>query len=42
MPRQALHARMLGFVHPVTKKDVLFDSPLPDDFRAVLDLLKHG
>lgn len=37
MPRQALHARSLGFVHPQTRQQVLFESPLPADFRAVLD-----
>jgi 23S rRNA pseudouridine1911/1915/1917 synthase len=36
MPRQALHARMLGFVHPVTKEEMIFDSPLPDDFTQLL------
>jgi 23S rRNA pseudouridine1911/1915/1917 synthase len=36
MPRQALHARLLGFVHPLTKTDMLFESPLPDDFSQVL------
>ncbi|MCH5335446.1 MAG: RluA family pseudouridine synthase [Alistipes sp.] len=37
MPRQALHARCLGFVHPATGREVFFDSPLPDDFAAVVD-----
>ncbi|MGV3705957.1 MAG: RluA family pseudouridine synthase [Arcticibacter sp.] len=37
MPRQALHARSLGFVHPKTKKTVLFESELPADFQGVLD-----
>lgn len=36
-PRQALHAATLGFVHPVTKEDMRFEAPLPDDFRALLD-----
>lgn len=36
MPRHALHARALGFVHPRTHKEVMFDSELPDDFRALL------
>ena len=36
MPRHALHARMLGFVHPTTGKEMIFESPLPADFRAVL------
>lgn len=37
MPRQALHARELGFVHPATREEVCFESPLPPDFEAVLD-----
>ncbi len=37
MPRQALHARCLGFVHPSTGRDVYFESQLPADFRAVLE-----
>ncbi|WP_421874148.1 RluA family pseudouridine synthase [Marinoscillum sp.] len=37
MPRQALHAKTLGFVHPVTGKQVQFDSELPEDFKSVLD-----
>lgn len=37
MPRQALHARSLGFIHPSTGKKVSFESELPADFRAVLD-----
>jgi 23S rRNA pseudouridine1911/1915/1917 synthase len=37
MPRHALHARCLGFIHPKTKQELYLDSPLPEDFRAVLD-----
>ncbi len=37
MPRQALHAKSLGFVHPVMKKGLFFDSELPQDFREVLE-----
>lgn len=37
MPRQALHAQTLSFVHPVSGEQMTFDSPLPDDFAAVLD-----
>ena len=36
-PRQALHARTLGFEHPSTRKRMLFDSPLPQDMRELLD-----
>jgi 23S rRNA pseudouridine1911/1915/1917 synthase len=41
MPRQALHAKTLGFIHPETKKKVLFDSQLPDDFQGVIDKWNH-
>lgn len=37
MPRQALHAKSLGFAHPSSGKFVLFDSELPADFQAVLE-----
>lgn len=36
MPRQALHAKSLGFVHPVTGEQVQFEAELPADFEAVL------
>ena len=41
LPRQALHARTLGFVHPTTKKVMQFDSDLPDDLKAVIDKWEH-
>lgn len=41
MPRQALHAKTLGFVHPITKKKVFIDSDLPDDFSDVLEKWEH-
>lgn len=37
LPRQALHAKSLGFTHPDTKKYVHFDSELPDDMKAVIE-----
>jgi 23S rRNA pseudouridine1911/1915/1917 synthase len=37
MPRQALHAQTLGFLHPTLKKNLLFEAPLPPDFETVLD-----
>ena len=36
MPRHALHARLLGFEHPATHRQMLFESELPEDFRALL------
>ena len=35
-PRQALHAKTLGFVHPVTGEEMLFDSELPSDLEQLL------
>lgn len=37
LPRQALHAKELGFVHPVTHEKMLFSSELPEDMNAVLE-----
>ena len=37
MPRQALHAKSLGFIHPATKEFVQFEIDLPDDFKIVMD-----
>ncbi len=37
MPRQALHAKSLGFVHPETDEKMVFDSELPEDFQQVLE-----
>lgn len=36
-PRQALHAKSLGFIHPKTKKFMQFDSELPHDFSTLLE-----
>jgi 23S rRNA pseudouridine1911/1915/1917 synthase len=37
LPRQALHAKTLGFIHPVTHEEMLFDSELPEDMAQVID-----
>ena len=37
MPRHALHARSLGFIHPSTHKEMHFESELPDEFKRVLE-----
>lgn len=37
LPRQALHARILGFEHPCTRQHLHFESPLPADFTACLE-----
>jgi len=37
LPRQALHAKSLGFIHPATGKEVLFDSDLPADMQQCIE-----
>jgi 23S rRNA pseudouridine1911/1915/1917 synthase len=37
IPRQALHAKSLGFIHPTTGKQMFFDSALPEDMTGVID-----
>ena len=37
LPRQALHARSLGFIHPKTKKELLFESEIPEDMSIVIE-----
>jgi 23S rRNA pseudouridine1911/1915/1917 synthase len=37
LPRQALHAKTLGFIHPETEEKMEFDSPMPKDFEIVLE-----
>ena len=37
LPRQALHARVLGFEHPRTGQHMHFESPLPADFTACIE-----
>lgn len=39
-PRQALHAAVLGFRHPVTGYDLRFESPLPADMESLLGILR--
>jgi 23S rRNA pseudouridine1911/1915/1917 synthase len=36
-PRHALHAKELGFIHPTTKKQILFESELPADMKDVIE-----
>ena len=35
--RQMLHAKTLGFVHPITKEKMVFDSELPADMINVIE-----
>ncbi len=39
MDRQALHAKTLGFIHPISKAHLHFDSELPEDFSFVLEVV---
>ena len=39
-PRQALHAAELSLVHPVSKEAVAWKSPLPRDFKRLVDALR--
>lgn len=41
IPRQALHAKTLGFVHPVSKKFLQFDSELPEDMKEAIAKWEH-
>lgn len=41
IPRQALHAKTLGFIHPETKQKMQFESDLPDDFKNVIEKWDH-
>jgi len=36
-PRQALHAKTLGFTHPTTGEEVFFETELPDDMEQVIE-----
>ena len=40
MPRQALHAKTLGFLHPKTNEKMYFDIELPNDFNSCLEKWK--
>lgn len=42
LARQALHAALLEFTHPITEKRLRFQAPLPPDFAAALALVRTG
>ena len=44
LKRQALHARLLGFEHPVTGENLTFSAPMPADMQCLVDALakKNG
>ena len=39
--RQALHARVLGFIHPASGNYMEFECPLPEDLHAILTYLQE-
>ena len=41
LPRQALHAKTLGFIHPLSGKKMEFDSPIPADLVQTLEKWRH-
>ena len=41
LPRQALHAKTLGFVHPRTGKHMQFNSELPEDLSDCISKWRH-
>lgn len=40
LPRQALHAQRLGFIHPITKEYILIESNIPEDMTALINRFK--
>ena len=42
MPRQSLHAKSLGFVHPSSNERIYFESELPADFQGMLKMLREN
>jgi 23S rRNA pseudouridine1911/1915/1917 synthase len=40
IPRQALHAKQLGFTHPGTGEYLEFEVPLPEDMQRIIELLR--
>lgn len=41
IPRQALHAKTLGFVHPTSHQSLFFESDLPKDFSSAIEKWRH-
>lgn len=37
---QMLHAKSIEFIHPITKKKMIIEAPLPDYFKEVIDILE--
>ena len=41
-PRQALHAKTLGFIHPRTSEEIYIDSDIPDDISKVIEKWRNN
>ena len=41
VPRVMLHAKVLGFIHPVTEKELLLKAPMPEDIVEVMNGLRN-
>lgn len=41
LPRQALHAKTLGFFHPTKKEFMTFDTPIPQDMSDCIEKWRH-
>ncbi|MDQ3142896.1 MAG: RluA family pseudouridine synthase [Bacteroidota bacterium] len=41
MPRFALHAKSLGFIHPETGKEMYFELEIPEDFKQLIERWRH-
>ena len=39
--RQALHAKILGLIHPITKKPLKWEVDLPNDMKNLLELIRE-
>lgn len=40
-PRQALHARTLGFTHPETQEQMFFEAPIPSDMEKLIEKMRN-
>ena len=40
LDRQFLHAKVLGFNHPISNKKLLFESNLPEDLKTIINALE--
>ena len=42
LDRQFLHAKTIGFIHPITEKELEFTSNLPQDLDNILKMLRNS